>query len=73
MGGPPCQGFSILNRHAKAEQEARSARIQQLEVMVEGVRALKPQWVVIENVASVPKALKDNVVQSLVQLGYNSL
>ncbi len=70
IGGPPCQGFSDLNKNASAEQQSFSERVRQLRVMANGIRILKPMWAVIENVASVPRAMKIRTVAALKHLGY---
>lgn len=67
VGGPPCQEFSILNQ----SPDLHSARANQLFVFVEAVQRLKPMFAMIENVATLPKELKERAADLLRKAGYN--
>lgn len=66
IGGPPCQGFSTLGKRSSSDPRNRLS----LE-MVKWTEALRPQAVVIENVAAfVETAVFSKVVAELESLGY---
>lgn len=65
VGGPPCQGFSKVRRHA-FKKDANGDRPLDSEgrnelyrCMVEAVRLLQPLYVVVENVVGIHTAMKD--------------
>lgn len=67
IGGPPCQDFSVLNKHSNPD----SQRADLLYQMLRATEEIKPQFVLIENVASVPKSKKQEVIDFLTHAGYN--
>ncbi len=67
VGGPPCQEFSILNQ----SPNLRSGRANQLFVFVEAVKQLRPIFAMIENVATIPKEMKERSAEVLRKCGYN--
>jgi site-specific DNA-cytosine methylase len=66
IGGPPCQDFSQLNKHA----DASSARADLITEMVRVAEQIKPNFVVIENVAKIPDARTHAVARDMEALGY---
>jgi DNA (cytosine-5)-methyltransferase 1 len=66
VGGPPCQDFSVLNKN----RDVKSCRASQMDVMIQAILTLQPQFALIENVKSIPKFYKDRAVQSLERAGY---
>jgi len=66
IGGPPCQGSSIMNTKRCADDPRN-------EIMGEFMRLvseIKPNWFVMENVPGVPKEIKSKVMQSGIDSGY---
>lgn len=66
VGGPPCQEFSVLNQ----SPDLTSPRAGQLLIFLEAVKRLRPEFAMIENVATIPKPLKDHAVADLRRFGY---
>lgn len=72
VGGPPCQGFS---KNVRAKDRYHSdPRNQLLLTYIEFVKALKPKFVLIENVAEMMNAFQssytEQIVESLEKFGY---
>ena len=67
IGGPPCQEFSILNQH----KDYGSKRANQLFVMLDVIKYLKPKFVFLENVASIPKKFKETAIKRLKNQNYH--
>jgi DNA (cytosine-5)-methyltransferase 1 len=72
VGGPPCQGFS---KNVRAKDRYHSdPRNLLLLTYIEFVKAFKPKFVLIENVAEMMNAFKssytDQIVESLEKAGY---
>lgn len=72
IGGPPCQGFSGLNRRNKDGDDPRNMLFQQY---LRFVGLLKPKIVLIENVKQILTSkngfVKDEICKVLKELGYN--
>lgn len=66
VGGPPCQEFSVLNQ----TPNLNSPRANQLFVFLDAVETIQPEFALIENVASIPKILKDQAISRMKKLGY---
>jgi DNA (cytosine-5)-methyltransferase 1 len=66
IGGPPCQEFSQLNQ----SPNEKSVRASQLQIFVKIVEELKPEFAMIENVATLPKELKEKSAMILKKAGY---
>lgn len=66
IGGPPCQAWSRRN----IRQAPDDPRILLLDEYLRIVEEVQPRWFVLENVTTVPKILKDGVVQRGGALGY---
>ena len=66
IGGPPCQAWSRRNiRHTV--DDPRAVLLDEYLRIVEEIR---PRWVVLENVVTVPKVAKQSVTQKAEALGY---
>lgn len=50
VGGPPCQGFSAANRYKRDEEDPRNRLFLEF---IKVVQALKPKYVLIENVKGI--------------------
>lgn len=74
IGGPPCQGFSSLRPFRNIEWN--DPRNNLGEEFVRVVAALKPEWVVFENVVGLVKHNKgktlENISNALKSLGYRT-
>ena len=72
IGGPPCQGFSGLNRRNKDYEDPRNLLFLQY---LRFVKLLKPKVIVIENVKQILTAkdgfVKSNIEKILDEYGYN--
>lgn len=73
IGGPPCQGFSALNRHNKdLEDDPRNKLFLQFLRFVE---IIKPKALLIENVRQILTSkdgyAKNTICQMLDEMGYN--
>jgi DNA (cytosine-5)-methyltransferase 1 len=73
VGGPPCQGFSSLNRHNKdLENDPRNLLFFEF---LRIVKALKPKAILIENVRQILTQkdgfAKNKITELLSELGYN--
>ena len=72
IGGPPCQGFSGLNRRNKDGNDPRNMLFKQY---LRFVSIIKPKVVVIENVKQILSAkngtVKNEIIEVLTNLGYN--
>lgn len=66
IGGPPCQEFSRLNQ----KPDLKSVRANQLFVFIEVVKNLQPKFAMIENVATLPKIMKEAAAMTLQKHGY---
>ena len=73
IGGPPCQGFSGLNRRNKDGNDPRNMLFMQY---LRFVKVIKPKVVLIENVKQILTLkngfVKDEIVKTLEELGYNT-
>lgn len=73
VGGPPCQGFSALNRWSKELQE--DPRNKLFFQYLRFVEELMPKAILIENVKQILTSnngyAKNNIKQILEELGYN--
>jgi len=71
VGGPPCQGFSVYNHQRGLHDERSSLYLEYLRI----VEALRPNWIVLENVTGMTSAgggaAVDAIIQGLRDLGYN--
>lgn len=71
FGGPPCQGFSESNRRTRTLDNPRNHLYQQF---FRYVKALMPQWFVLENVAGLKTlangAVLDAIIAHSKELGY---
>lgn len=78
VGGPPCQGFSIFGKrrfvNTKGYDPHTDPRNKLVYSFLEVVKALKPRWVIMENVpgfASLDKGMfLKTVLSELIELGY---
>jgi len=66
VGGPPCQEFSTLNQ----SPNLHSKRASQVLVFTDIVKQLQPKFAMIENVATIPKILKERSIKDLEMAGY---
>jgi DNA (cytosine-5)-methyltransferase 1 len=66
IGSPPCCEFSRLNQ----QKNYLSKRAQQLFVMAAAIIQLKPQFALIENVATMPTEFKQRVIKQLIAADY---
>jgi DNA (cytosine-5)-methyltransferase 1 len=69
IGGVPCQPHSVMNRNKT--NAINIDRANQMQVFIEGVKVIKPYFVLIENVASIAKSYKEYAIKELKSLGYN--
>ena len=73
MGGPPCQGFSESNRRTRTLDNPKNHLYQHL---LRFVCAMKPAWVVLENVAGLRTVARGEMLRriqnSLRDLGYKA-
>lgn len=67
IAGPPCQDFSVLNQR----KDENSDRANLLFEFIRAVEEIRPTFFLLENVASVPKAMKTKIVHRLRDLHYN--
>jgi DNA (cytosine-5)-methyltransferase 1 len=67
IGGPPCQGSSIINTKRGAD-DPRNALMGEFMRLVEEVR---PRFFVMENVPSVPAEIKAAVIRQATDAGYS--
>jgi len=65
IGGPPCQSFSQLNYKGVGEQRGKL-----MWEMVRVTREARPEFVLLENVATVPRELKAGIIKAFRELGY---
>lgn len=73
IGGPPCQGFSALNRHEKnRENDPRNVLFMQY---IRFVKELRPKALMIENVRQILTQkdgyAKNTICEMLDEIGYN--
>ena len=72
IGGPPCQGFSALNRHQKLEDDPRNKLFFEF---LRFVKYLKPKAILIENVKQILTKndgfAKNTICNLLKDMGYN--
>ncbi|MBJ9957584.1 DNA cytosine methyltransferase [Acinetobacter courvalinii] len=71
FGGPPCQGFSTSNQRNRNSSNSKNwLFLEYLRL----VKALKPEWVIFENVKGILETEKglffNSIVQGFEQLGY---
>jgi DNA (cytosine-5)-methyltransferase 1 len=73
IGGPPCQGFSEANRRTRTIQNKQNYLYREF---FRFVRALRPRWFVLENVAGLRTLAKGrflkSILQSAVRAGYSA-
>lgn len=73
-GGPPCQGVSGNNRHAKMRDILQDVRNRQLLVFLDFVKWFKPNFVLMENVQDIMKKEEGKYVKyamgHTLQMGY---
>lgn len=62
IGGPPCQGFSESNRRTRSIDNPRNSFYQH---MLRFVDQLRPEWLVIENVAGLRTMAKGKVLSKI--------
>ena len=67
IGGPPCQAWSRRN----IRQTPDDPRATLLDEYMRIVEEARPQWFVLENVVTVPKAAKQRVIDRAKGLGYH--
>jgi len=67
IGGPPCQSFTILNKG----RNPRDNRANLLFEMFRAFKEIRPEFGLIENVATVPGRTKLRIKKMIEQLGYN--
>lgn len=65
VGGPPCQGFSIVNKHKKENDE----RNELYKFYVHSVSKICPEIFLIENVDGILK-IYDNIKDDFAKIGY---
>src|ERR1700677_1888508 len=68
IGGPPCQGFSVYNHQRGMEDERSGLYREYLRV----VDALRPRWIVLENVTGITSAGNGAAVHAIIK-GLNKL
>lgn len=72
VGGPPCQGFSALNRHQKLEDDPRNKLFFQFLRFVE---ELRPKAIMIENVRQIltnkDGFARKKICELMEHMGYN--
>ena len=78
IGGPPCQGFSTIGKRVSSDPEKRAQhdpRNELVLVYANLIRALKPKFIVMENVKGILTmdngAYLQNVLTLLREEGYN--
>ena len=73
IGGPPCQGFSESNRRTRNLDNPRNHLYREF---VAFVKAIRPEWVVLENVAGLRTMAKgvilDHIICGLEAIGYRA-
>ena len=67
IGGPPCQGSSIINTKRRSEDP----RNKLMEEFMRLVSEIQPRWFVMENVPGVPKERKEAVIRNGIEAGYS--
>ncbi len=65
VGGPPCQGFSVVNKHKKENDE----RNELYKFYVHAVEQAKPEIFLMENVEGILK-LYDSIKADFARIGY---
>lgn len=72
VGGPPCQGFSALNRHQKLEDDPRNKLFFQF---LRFVNELRPKAIMIENVRQIltnkDGFARKKICELMEEMGYN--
>lgn len=63
VGGPPCQGYSYYN-HGRGEHDPRAGLFREYLRVIEDLR---PQWLVMENVAGITSVADGAVVREIHQ------
>ena len=66
IAGPPCQGFSGLNRHRKERNYSHDM----IEETVRVIKQARPKWALIENVLGVPDIHIDGYERQKFHLDY---
>jgi DNA (cytosine-5)-methyltransferase 1 len=70
IGGPPCQGYSV-NNHQRSKDDPRAGLFREYLRIVE---ALRPRWLVMENVTGITSiangAIVHQIKRAITQLGY---
>lgn len=79
IGGPPCQGFSTIGKRVSSDPDKRAQhdpRNELVLVYANLIRALKPKFIVMENVKGILTmdngAYLQNVLTLLREAGYNA-
>lgn len=72
LGGPPCQGYSVYN-HQRGANDPRAGLFREYLRIVE---ALRPKWLVMENVTGITSIAGGKIVQEITDgmaaLGYRT-
>lgn len=72
MGGPPCQGFSMANTMSRNMDNPKNFLFREF---VRFVKAIRPQWFVLENVGGITKMNNGETITMIEncfrELGYN--
>jgi DNA (cytosine-5)-methyltransferase 1 len=66
VGGPPCQPYSNLNLKKKSGDK----RVLELDCMVNAVLVIQPEFALIENVRTIKRSKKLQIVRTLERAGY---
>src|SRR3990167_1004849 len=70
VGGPPCQGYSVYN-HQRGKDDPRAGLFREY---LRIVKAIKPKWLVMENVTGITSiangAIVREIKQEMAALGY---
>lgn len=66
IGGPPCQSFSVLNMNRNTGEERANLVFEMLRALKE----IKPEFLLVENVASIPRGIKERLEREVERQGY---
>jgi len=66
IGGSPCDDYTRVN----TKRDPDSERALLIYELIRMAKEIKPEFLLLENVYSVPKRIKENFVKQLQQLGY---
>ena len=64
LGGPPCQGHSNLNNHSRRDDDRNGL----YQYMARAAEVLRPSVVIIENVPTVTRDVRESVKKTVVRL-----